>query len=311
MTNLPSSDEAFSETLNEETPGMSFSEAMNPSNASRLSAFAGVAIVASLTSRNQEHLQRPSPKNDDHDLNGEFWKSHRTIDSILLNTSLCLPSHLRLPAGRSNPNKVFLNMSLQAGIICLHQAAIFKAEKLNLSGYIIARSRKRCLAAAAEICSIMKIIAHTDLTIVCPFLICARNTSTNYDKFNVYTPFCLYVSARIFAQVSKSCPEDDSARSSVRFLLSALVALKEAIPIAESYLIQLDIEGSGLAALQDNVKSFSGVEKSMVCILLFISKYPLADYTSLDGDVNQRGGVRRLMYHVRLPHSANRGTKGR
>ena len=42
------------------------------------------------------------------------------------------------------------------------------------------------------------------------------------------------------------------------------MALKEAIPLAESYLIQLDIEGSGLAALQDNVKWFSGLEKSVV-----------------------------------------------
>lgn len=168
MTNLPSSNEAFSDILNEEIPGISFSEAMNPSNASRLSAFAGVAIIASLTGL--EHLQRPSPNDDDHDLNGEFWKAHRTRDNILPTTLRYLPSHLRLPAGLSNPNKIFLNMYLQAGIICLHQAAIFKAEKLNLIGSIIARSRMRCLTAATEICSITKMIAHMDLTIVCPFL---------------------------------------------------------------------------------------------------------------------------------------------
>lgn len=273
MTNLPSSDEAFSETLNEEVPGMSFGEAMNPSNASRLSAFAGIVIVASLTSRNLEHLQRPTSNNDDHDLNGEYWKAHRRIDSILLNTSLHLPSHLRLPAGLSNSNTIFLNMNLQAGIICLHQASIVKAEKLNLGESIIAQSSMRCLAAATEICLIMKMIAHMDITTVCPFLY-VRNTFAfaDCDKLNVCTPFCLYLSARIFAQVSKSDPEDDSAKSSLRFLLSALVALKEAIPQAESYLLQLDLEGSGLAALQDNVKQFSSLEESMVCILLFISK---------------------------------------
>jgi hypothetical protein len=84
------------------------------------------------------------------------------------------------------------------------------------------------------------------------------------DQLNVYTPFTLYISTRIFAQVSKTHPEDDNARSSVQFLLSALVALKGAIPLAESYLMQLDLEGSGLAALQDNVKWFSTPEKGVV-----------------------------------------------
>lgn len=166
MTNLPSSDEAFAENFDEEVSGMSLSEAMNPSNASRLSAFAGVAIIASLTGRNLQHLQRPSPSNDDHDLNGEFWKQHRHMDNILLNTSLCLPSHLRLPAGLPNPNKIFLNMSLQSGTISLHQAAIFKAETLKLPASIITESRMRCLAAATEICSIMKMVAHMDLSMV-------------------------------------------------------------------------------------------------------------------------------------------------
>jgi len=39
----------------------------------------------------------------------------------------------------------------------------------------------------------------------------------------------------------------------MHFLLSALLALKEANPLAESYLIQLDLEGVGMAALQANV----------------------------------------------------------
>jgi hypothetical protein len=124
-------------------------------------------------------------------------------------------------------------MNLQAGIICLHQSSIVKAEKLNLGESIIAQSSMRCLAAATEICLIMKMIAHMDITTVCPFLY-VRNTFADCDKLNVCTPFCLYVSARIFAQVSKSNPEDDTAKSSLRFLLSALVALKEAIPQAES-----------------------------------------------------------------------------
>jgi hypothetical protein len=82
---------------------------------------------------------------------------------------------------------------------------------------------------------------------------------------NVFTPFCLYVSARILAQASKSQPHDDETISSLRFLLSALMALKDANPLVESYLIQLDLEGIGLSALQENAQLFSQLEKSVVC----------------------------------------------
>jgi hypothetical protein len=163
--------------LGEGATELSFTEAMNPSNASSLSAFAGLVIIASLVGRNLGHLQRSSPQNDDHDLSGEFWKEHRKMDDILLNISLHMPSHLRLPAGISSPDKIFLHMTLQVATMFLHQTAIFKAEKHNLSVSIIAQSRMRCLAAATEICSIMKMIAHMDLTMVtllsfCPQKLC-------------------------------------------------------------------------------------------------------------------------------------------
>ena len=56
----------------------------------------------------------------------------------------------------------------------------------------------------------------------------------------------------------------------MRFLLSALVALRETNPLAESYLIQLDLEGVGLAALQANVEGggialrFEELERGLV-----------------------------------------------
>jgi hypothetical protein len=70
--------------------------------------------------------------------------------------------------------------------------------------------------------------------------------------------------------VSKSQPhDDDDATSSLRFLLSALMALKDVNPLAESYLIQLDLEGNGLAALQENARLFSQLEKGVVCVYSF------------------------------------------
>jgi hypothetical protein len=141
---------------------------MNPINAPLLSAFAGVVVVASLTGRILQHLQRPNPESNDEDPNNTFWRSHRKIDSTLLNMSLYLPPHLRLPAGSSNANTIFLNMSLQSAVICLHQAAIFKGEKLSNPETVVRESKARCLAAGMEIASIMKRIAHMDLSLVSP-----------------------------------------------------------------------------------------------------------------------------------------------
>jgi hypothetical protein len=161
---MPTSEEAY--TRGEEIVGVSLTEAMQPQHASGLSTFAGVVIIAALSGRTLIHLQRPDTEDDEQDLNGEFWKAHRRIDSILLNTSLYLPSHLRLPAGSSNSNIIFLNLGLQAATIVVHQAAIFKAEKFGLAQAIVVESSMRCIAAATHIASIMRMIAHIDLSVV-------------------------------------------------------------------------------------------------------------------------------------------------
>jgi hypothetical protein len=49
------------------------------------------------------------------------------------------------------------------------------------------------------------------------------------------------------------------------------MALKDTNPLAESYLIQLDLEGNGLAALQENARLFSQLEKGVVCVYFFVS----------------------------------------
>ena len=101
--------------------------------------------------RNLTHLHRPGPDDRDHDLEGEFWKRHRQLEMILSNTSLALPDRLRLPAGLPDPNVVFMNMNIQTSVICLHQAAIFKADKYHLPSSIGNESRVRCVTAASEI----------------------------------------------------------------------------------------------------------------------------------------------------------------
>jgi hypothetical protein len=42
--------------------------------------------------------------------------------------------------------------------------------------------------------------------------------------------------------------------------------MKATLPLAEIYIVQLDLEGISLTALQENAQA-SGLEKSVVCII--------------------------------------------
>lgn len=163
-TNLPSSEDAFDMSRPEQM--QSLADTMYPSGALKISAFGGVVLMACLFGRNLVHLHRPDTDEKDHDLNGEFWKRHRNLDNILLNTSLCLPSGLKLPSGLGNPNIVFTNMNIHTSTICLHQAAIFKADRNRLPAAVSAESKVRCITAANEIASIMRMVSHMDLSTV-------------------------------------------------------------------------------------------------------------------------------------------------
>lgn len=121
-------------------------------------------------------------------------------------------------------------MCVHTSTICLHQAAIFKAEQNKMPASVSMESKMRCITAAGEIASIMRTISHMDLSAMNPFI-----------------SFCLYVSARVFVQFLKSRPDDDKTVDSLRFLLSAMHALKRRNPLTESFLVQLDVDFEALA----------------------------------------------------------------
>ncbi|KAJ5138633.1 uncharacterized protein N7515_003481 [Penicillium bovifimosum] len=246
MTNLPASEESFVKSKPQRT--LRLNDIMTGDHVATLDPFACVIVLTSLFGRNLIHIHRPRPDDNDHDLNGEFWKRHRCHDNILLHIALSLPDHLRLPSGVSDVNVIFANMSLHTSTICLHQAAIFKAEKNKMSNQITTESKRRCLVAANQISSIMKMISHVDLTSLNPFM-----------------SFCLYIAARVFVQYLKSRPEDSSVHSSLQFLVSALNAMKNKNPLTESFLVQLDVDldGTGIRALDDRQKANMSAAQSM------------------------------------------------
>ena len=167
MTNLPANEDNFDQSIEEDT--VSLSAVLTPEGAARMSPFAGVVYMAHIFGKNLTHLHRPGSDDEDENFQGEFWKRHRQLDNTLLKTSLSLPPHLRLPAGIRNPNCVFLNMCIHTSTICLHQAALFKAEQKNLPMSIMEQSSTRCILAAHEVTNIMRLISHLDCNGVCSF----------------------------------------------------------------------------------------------------------------------------------------------
>lgn len=149
-------------------PTGSLEQGMQPGGASTLQPMGAIVLTAALFGRNLLHLHRPGPEDHDEDINGGFWNRHRNIEQVLLQTSLGLPDHLRLPSGLMDPNVVFSNMCIHTSAICLHQAAIFKADKYRLPPHVSNESKIRCVTAAAEIASIMRMISHMDLGAVSP-----------------------------------------------------------------------------------------------------------------------------------------------
>jgi hypothetical protein len=111
----------------------SLDQVLSPNGAANLQPLGSIVLTAAMFGRNLLHLHRPGADDNDENINGGFWTRHREIEQILLQTSLGLPDHLRLPSGLGDSNVVFANMCIHTSSICLHQAAIFKADKYRMS----------------------------------------------------------------------------------------------------------------------------------------------------------------------------------
>lgn len=162
---------------------------MTPTHAALLSPFAAKVVMASLKGRIQTHLNRPPSSSDPKEASAAFWKSHREIDNILLNMAMHLPPHLRIPAGSSNPNIIHMNQGLHSCVIIIHQAAIARARDLPDSEEVKVDSWGRCLAAAKEISSIMKRVAHLDLSTASLLLLFLQDKTNSPSAQRLYT-FC-------------------------------------------------------------------------------------------------------------------------
>ena len=83
---------------------------------------------------------------------------------------------------------------------------------------------------------------------------------------NPFISFCLYVAARIYVQVYKKQPDDQSIYNNLESLLNAMQAIRKRNPLTESFLVQLmvDLEGTGFDTPLNNSRFSFALKRGLV-----------------------------------------------
>lgn len=157
-TYLPSEDESYEKNTVPEHASHTLATALLLENCPNLSPFGSVVILSWLAARTANHLRTQDDQ--------KYWETHHKIDTQLLQISLCLPGHLKLPTGIHQPNAVLTNMLLHALTVSLHQAAAVKALDDPLRRHLAWESNMRCLTSASEITNIVQQVTQRNLATV-------------------------------------------------------------------------------------------------------------------------------------------------
>jgi hypothetical protein len=136
---------------------------MTPEGAATLSPFAGLVAMTGLCSQRLTNIRRSDLISTDQ---REPWRSG-ILDSNLIRPFV-IPSHLRLPSLKWDPNLYFLNMVAYASTIGVHHHAVAKAGADSLHPDTLRDSERVCVESAIEIASIMRASCHVDLSAVRP-----------------------------------------------------------------------------------------------------------------------------------------------
>ena len=115
----------------------------------------------------QVHREKPKDRHEDF-MNGPFWVRHRGLDNQLSHAFMFLPDKMKLPRNIRDPIALYTNLNLHASVICLHHAAVEKAEKYGHTDAIKRNSMSRLRASAEEIVNIVKLSCHNTAGFVRP-----------------------------------------------------------------------------------------------------------------------------------------------
>ncbi|KLU84256.1 binuclear zinc transcription factor [Magnaporthiopsis poae ATCC 64411] len=265
-TNLPCSEEAFERGREEKTGKLSSLFTGATAAFSPLSSAVGVCHIF-----NQllAHVNRTRANDGGGDLeHGAFWRRHREIENLLLSGFMSLPtcpsrrqlSHLDWRLG--GPMHVRLN--LHASVICLHMAAVDRAEAHGLAPDIKRFSHARVLMSAHEIVKITRAVAASSPPPSSPM--------TTYQHRTPLAALALYCAAMVYMMLIKdsegggsgdnnnasSSSSSSSAslsseqwpgcRENLEYIVRRTETVSVAHPVARAFFLQLvlDLEHHGI-----------------------------------------------------------------
>ncbi|CAG7563021.1 unnamed protein product [Fusarium equiseti] len=158
-TRLPASEEAFAQNRKEEAPFLD-----DAIQGAQYTGFAGTIVTCQINKLILRHVHRSKPDSRCEDLmHGSFWTRHRDLDNTLSSLFMFLPEKFRLPENIRDVSALHLNMNLHAAVICIHHAAVEKAERYKLPDHVKRSSVARLRAAAEEIVNIMRLTSNVTL----------------------------------------------------------------------------------------------------------------------------------------------------
>ncbi|CAM1502897.1 Fc.00g076730.m01.CDS01 [Cosmosporella sp. VM-42] len=232
VTRLPAAEDAFITGRKEESPFLY--EVFSGAN---YSGFAGTVVICQIFKIILHHVHRSKPNDRPEDvMHGNFWIRHRELDNKLSSVFMFLPEKLRLPLNLRDPTATHTNLNLHAAIICLHHAAIEKADKHHLPEAVKLASICRLKTAAEEIVNIIKLTSHS--------------------AANFRSPLCalsLYCAITVYVYLAKQNPESGLTHIdlvNLEMIIQAMEAIARVHEITRAFLQQacLDVERNGLAA---------------------------------------------------------------
>ncbi|KAF4462885.1 Zn(II)2Cys6 transcriptional activator [Fusarium albosuccineum] len=229
-TRLPSSEDAFLSDRKEEAPFLE-----DVFTGAQYTGFAGTVITCQIFKIILRHVHRSRPDDRCDDvMNGSFWTRHRELDNTLSSLFMFLPEKFRLPENIRDASALHFNLNLHASVICLHHAAVEKAEKHNLPDHVKQNSIARLRASAEEVVSIIRLNTHAALFFRSP--LCALS---------------LYCTTTVYVYLAKQNPTSGLTSidlSNLDLIVQSMEAIARTHTITRAFLQQacLDIENHGL-----------------------------------------------------------------
>lgn len=88
----------------------------------------------------------------------DFWTHHQHLFESTNHASTHTLAHLKSRQLMTNASVLYVNIVLQATILCLHEAAITRVNKTKVSSPLVSESETICIDAALEISDLMRYV---------------------------------------------------------------------------------------------------------------------------------------------------------